>query len=392
MTKVAGASLAVAPSAHRVPPVVGLAAHLGRGIQRVATDAVVGRVRSLPRRVEDLDAAFLSRIMNRTVTSVSVLGGDAGTSSRARIALTGENVPDSVFVKMPAETAATRLMGEVGRLGDTEVHFYRDLSPELTGVPKTYGSAFDSLTGRFVIVLEDLPVEQCEFPDTLHPLDRDKASLIVESLARLHGTFWGRLPDNSGSGLTGQLGWLYSASDDSSSLLTGPLLKVSARRIAERTSIPVETGRFIDENYRAIAHLIDTAPHTVMHGDAHPGNVYFRNGEAGLLDWQAVRRGHPSRELAYTLITSMTTTDRQASERDLLDTYRKALVAAGGPELDRDDLWDRYRQSALYAYVAPLITAGMGGMQEEGIAMEGLKRGVAALDDLDTVAQLKKAL
>jgi thiamine kinase-like enzyme len=392
MTKVAGASSAVAPSAHRVPPVVGLAAHLGRGIQRVATDAVVGRVRSLPRRVEDLDAAFLSRIMNRTVTSVSVLGGDAGTSSRARIALTGENVPDSVFVKMPAETAATRLMGEVGRLGDTEVHFYRDLSPELTGVPKTYGSAFDSLTGRFVIVLEDLPVEQCEFPDTLHPLDRDKASLIVESLARLHGTFWGRLPDNSGSPPAGQLGWLYSASDDSSSLLTGPLLKVSARRIAERTSIPVETGRFIDENYRAIAQLIDTAPHTVMHGDAHPGNVYFRNGEAGLLDWQAVRRGHPSRELAYTLITSMTTTDRQASERDLLNTYRKALVAAGGPELDRDDLWDRYRQSALYAYVAPLITAGMGGMQEDGIAMEGLKRGVAALDDLDTVAQLKKAL
>jgi len=392
MTKVAGASSAVTPNARRVPPVVSLAAHLGRGIQRVATDAVVGRVRSLPRRVEDLDAAFLSRIMDRTVTSVSVLGGDAGTSSRARLALTGEDVPDSVFVKMPAETAATRLMGEVGRLGDTEVRFYRELSPELTGVPKTYGSAFDSLTGRFVIVLEDLPVEQCEFPDTLHPLDRDKASLIVESLARLHGTFWGRLPDNSGSPVTGQLGWLYAASDDSASLLTGPLLKVSARRIAERTSIPVETGQFINDNYRAVAQLIDRAPHTVMHGDAHPGNVYFRNGEAGLLDWQAVRRGHPSRELAYTLVTSLTTTDRQASERDLLDIYRKALVAAGGPELDRDNLWDRYRQSALYAYVAPLITAGMGGMQEDGIAMEGLKRGVAALDDLDTVAQLKKAL
>ena len=41
-----------------------------------------------------------------------------------------------------------------------------------------------------------------------------------------------------------------------------------------------------------------------MHGDAHPGNVYFRNSEAGLLDWQAVRRGHPGRELSYTLITA----------------------------------------------------------------------------------------
>lgn len=358
-------------------------------MQRVATDALVGRIRSFPRKVVDLDAAVLSQIMNCRVTSVSIIGGDAGTSSRARLALVGENVPESIFVKMPAETAATRLMGELGRLGDTEVRFYRDLSSQLTGVPKTYGSAFDSFTGRFVIVLEDLPAAQCEFPDTLHPLDRDKASLIVESLARLHSTFWGRLPARNGDG---PLAWLYAASADSASLLTGPLLKASARRIAERTSIPVEAGRFIDENYRRVAQLIDRPPHTVMHGDAHPGNVYFRNGQAGLLDWQAVRRGHPSRELAYTLITSMTTTDRRASQRDLLDVYRKALVAGGGPEFDRDDLWNRYRQAALYAYVAPLITAGMGGMQDDGIAMEGLKRGVAALEDLETVASLTEAM
>jgi hypothetical protein len=379
---------ATAPA--RLPtPVFGLAAHLGRGIQRVATDAVVGRVRSMPRAAADLDAAFLSRIMKRTVTSVAVIGGDAGTSSRARLALTGPDVPPTVFVKMPAETAATRLMGELGRLGDTEVRFYSQLSDELSGLPKAYGSAFDSLTGRYIIVLEDLPAEQCEFPDTLHPLDSDKASRIVERLAQLHATFWGRLPEKSGQG---PLGWLYSASGDATSLLTGNLLKTSARKLAGKTDIPVANGRFIDENYRAVATLIDAGPHTVMHGDAHPGNVYFRNGEAGLLDWQAVRRGHPSRELAYTLITGMTTADRQRSERDLLDGYRLALAAAGGPELDREDLWDRYRQAALYAYVAPLITAGMGGMQESGIAMEGLGRGVAALDDLDTVAMLRKSL
>lgn len=129
-----------------------------------------------------------------------------------------------------------------------------------------------------------------------------------------------------------------------------------------------------------------------MHGDAHPGNVYFRNGQAGLLDWQAVRRGHPGRELSYTLITSMTTADRQACEHALLDTYRQALAAGGGPELDPDDLWLRNRQGSLYAYVAPLITTGMGGMQEEAIAMEGLRRGVAALGDLQTVAALKESL
>ena len=366
---------------NRVAPIAGLALHLGRGVQRIATDTSVGRLRSLPRTVEDLDARALSQIMGRTVTSVTVIGGDAGTSSRTRLALTGDGVPDSVFVKMPAQTAATRLIGELGRLAETETRFYSQLAPELTGVPKSYGSSFDPLTGRFVLVLEDLAVDACEFPDTLHPLDADKASQIIALLARLHATFWDRVPR-----------WLYTASADSTSLLTGSLLKTSARRISERTDVPVESGRFIDEHYCAVARLIDEPPHTVMHGDAHPGNLYFRNGEAGLLDWQAVRRGHPSRELAYTLVTSMTTAERRANERELLDHYRLELAAADGPVLDCGDLWDRYRQGALYAYVAALITAGLGGMQDESIALEGLRRAVAALDDLDTVALLEKSL
>jgi aminoglycoside phosphotransferase (APT) family kinase protein len=293
-----------------------------------------------------------------------------------------------VFVKLAAKTAATRLMGELGRLGQTEVRFYRQLAPQVVGVPYAYGAAFDSWTGRYLLVLEDLPAGACEFPDTLHPLSPERASLMVELLADLHATFWQRLPRDG----RGPLGWLYTPSGDVTSLLTGSLMHASIKRLAKRTEIPVDSGRFIADNYRAVAALIDTPPHTVMHGDAHTGNMYFYGGKAGLLDWRAVRRGHPSRELAYTLITSLTPEDRRATQRELLDDYRRSLAAAGGPELDRDELWLRFRQAALYAYVAPLITAGMGGMQDEDIAIEGLRRGVAALDDLETVAALKSSL
>ena len=378
MTSVAGQAVSI----------VGLAAHLGRGIGRVTTDALVGGRLGLPRTVEELDAAVLSRVMGAEVRSVRVLRSDAGTSSRARLVLTGNDVPDSVFVKLAAKTAATRLMGELGRLGHTEVRFYTQLAPQVIGAPYAYGATFEPWTGRYLLVLEDLPAESCEFPDTLHPLSPDQASLIVELLAYLHATFWDRLPRSG----RGPLGWLYTPSGDVTSLLTGSLMHASIKRLAERTTIPVENGRFIADNYRAVAALIDTPPHTVMHGDAHPGNMYFHGGKAGLLDWQAVRRGHPSRELAYTLITSLTPEDRRTTQRELLDDYRRALAAAGGPDLDRDDLWLRFRQGALYGYVAPLITAGMGGMQVEGIAMEGLRRGVEALDDLETVAALKSSL
>lgn len=328
-----------------IAPVAGLAAHLGRGVGRIATDAAIGRLRSMPRTVGDLDALTMSQLTGRVVTSVTVLGGDAGTSSRTRLALTGEGVPATVFVKMAAETVATRLMGELGNRADTETRFYRQLAPQLTGVPLCYGSQFDPWTGRFVLVLKDLAdladssAAPCEFPDTLHPIDPDRAASVVELLARLHATYWERLPAQAGRG---PLGWLYTASADSASMLTGPLLKTSSRRLAERTDLPLERGQFINEHYRAVAALVDRPPHTVMHGDAHPGNLYFRDGQAGLLDWQAVRRGHPGRELAYTLVTSMTREQRQATQRDLLDVYRDALAGAGGPELDRDELWNRY--------------------------------------------------
>ncbi len=368
-----------------------LAAHVGHGAARLATDAALGGVRSFPRRIEDLDSTVLSRIMGRRVSSISILDGAKGTSSRARLSLTGDDVPDSVFVKMSAATAATRMLGELARLGETEARFYKQLAPELGPVvPRSYGSEFDPLTGRFVVVLEDMTTSPCEFPDTLNPLDNDKMALLVEALAHLHGTFWGRLPERPGGG--GQFGWLWPPSMDPSALLTPSLMRLSARRLAGRTSIPVDAGRFIWENFHAVTALIDEGPHTVLHGDAHPGNTYFRNGRAGLLDWQVVRRGHPARDLNYALVLGMATTERQAIERDLLDVYRRALSANGGPEFDRDELWTRYRQAAVYTFVSPLTVAALGGMQTEEISMEGLRRAVAALNDLDTVAALEKAL
>ena len=70
---------------NRIAPAAGLAAHLGRAVGRIGADAVIGRLRPLPRTIDDLDATAMSTLIGRAVTSVSVLGGDAGTSSRERL-------------------------------------------------------------------------------------------------------------------------------------------------------------------------------------------------------------------------------------------------------------------------------------------------------------------
>jgi hypothetical protein len=374
-------------TAGKAVPAARLGAHIGHGVQRVVTDTGLGRARQFPRCAVDLTPEALSRIMGRRVDSVLVIDGDAGTSSRVRLALSGEDVPESVFVKLPAATAATRMLGELAGLGETEARFYRDLAPELKrGVPRSYGSAFDPLTGRFVVVLEDMTTTPCEFPDTLHPLDKDQMALLVEFFAHLHGTFWGRLPAKPGG--RRQFGWLRPPSAEPSNLLTPALLRLSARR----TSIPVEAGRFIWENYQAITATVDSGTHTVLHGDAHPGNTFFRNGQAGMFDWQVVRRGHPSRDIVHALVLGMSTADRQAVERELLDVYRHALAAEGGPELRRDELWLRYRQAVPYSFVAALSTLGLGGMQTEEIAAAGVRRTVAALEDLETEAAYRRSV
>jgi aminoglycoside phosphotransferase (APT) family kinase protein len=365
-------------------------AHVGRGVRRLTLDSVLGGRRPFPRRIGDLTPAALSEILGRGVESVTHLDGAAGTSSRARLGLTGDGLPASVFVKMSAAGAGIRMLGELAGLGETEARFYRELAPELdAAVPRAYASAFDGLTGRYVVVLEDMSTSPCQFPDTLHPLSTDQMAQLVEVLAGVHGTFWGRLPQKPGGG--GQFGWLMAPSDDPSNLMAPSVMRMSARRLADSTSIPVDAGRYTWENFPAVLAAIDSGPHTVLHGDSHPGNTYFRDGRAGLLDWQVVRRGHPSRDLAYAIVLGTPVSERGGVERDLLDTYRDALAAHGGPQLDRDELWTRYRQAVVHPYFSGLGTAGLGGMQDDGIAMEGLRRAVSALEELDTVGALRQA-
>ena len=374
-----------------VAPVARLGAHVGHGVQRLATDSALGRMRNFPRRVDDLTAEVLSRLMALPVDAVSVIDGEVGTSSRARLALAGRGVPPSVFVKLSAATAATRMLGELARLGETEARFYAELAPLLgKGIPRSHGSAFDRVTGRYVVILEDMTTTPCQFADTLNPLSVDQMASLMEVLAGLHGTFWGRLPERSGGG--GGFGWLMAPSRDPANLLTPSLMKMSAGKLAERTGIAVDSGRFLWENYQAATEIVDSGPHTVLHGDSHPGNTYFRGGHAGLLDWQVVRRGHPSRDLAYTLVLGLPTSERRAAERDLLDVHRTALVAAGGPEIARDESWTRYRQAVTYAFVSPLTTAGLGGMQTEAVSLEGLARAVAAIEDLETIAAIRQSM
>jgi hypothetical protein len=357
---------------------------LARTGRRVATEvgrAGVDRVRrrgGLPRHAAELGPADLSRVLGRTVTAVLPLDGTTGTTDRARLAVEGPGLPASVFVKTAAVHAGTRIFGGLARLGEVEVGFYRDVRPGLDlRAPRLLGASFDRATGRFVIVLEDLAAQDAVFCDTLSRLTTDQTAAVLSTLARLHGATHANLP---------RVGWLGTNSGDALlPLISGSLPRLAAK-VAERAPELVSAKAApLLRGYRRWAPALDEGPHSVLHGDPHPGNVYL-DGEqtAGLLDWQAVRRGNPLRDVTYHLVLGMAVPDRRAHERDLLAHYAAELAAHGGPGLDADECWRQHRRMAAYAYVAAVFTSGLGGLQNAEIADAGLKRATAAVADLET--------
>jgi len=326
-----------------------------------------------------LDRADLSRLLGQPVGTARVLDGTSGTTDRARFELDGAR---RVFVKTSAGAVGTRLFGGLARLGEVEVGFYRDLRPTLDiEAPQLLGAEHDRATGRFVIVLEDLADRGATFVDTLTPLTADQAAAALSTLAGLHGA--------SSSSLRPPPTWLDTNSGDALLPLVAASLGPLARRVdRQRPGLLTAQGRRLLATYRAWAPILDHGPSCVLHGDPHPGNVYLVDDGVGLLDWQAVRRGHPLRDVTYHLVLGLSIESRRSSERELVEHYLGELRSAGGPEINSADAWTDYCRMAAYAYVAATFTYGLGGLQGNEIADEGLRRAVAAVDDLGTAALL----
>jgi len=361
---------------------------LAGAVMRLGRDRVAPH-QGFPRSVDALDAPYLSQVLGTPVDKIEVLTTTDGTTDRARLGLHGDAVPASVFVKMAPAAAVTRLFVDLSDLGADEIGFYRDVRPTLDlEAPVALGSAVDATSKRFVLVLEDLTARGATFGEVLAPVEVTSAEAVLDTLASLHGSHW-RSPQLDRHQGTGSLGWVRAnCADPMLPLVTAAVRSMGSRLARRDPALAPTRARQILRRYPAVARELDAGPHTLLHGDAHPGNCYFVDGRAGLLDWQVVRRGHPLRDVTYFLTLALHPDARRAHERRLLDRYREALAAAGGPTLSAGEAWTAHRKMAAYPYVATTFTAGLGGLQEEEVGLEGLRRAVAAVTDLETAAAL----
>lgn len=345
-----------------------------------------------PQELEAVDAAFVENALADAFpgTKVTALHHGSvirGTATKIRLLLDyndvghGHGLPPTMWFKggLEAHSSGEDMMSVYA----TEAAFYRDIAPTLDlTLPRAFAVEIDAQTGRSWMLLEDMLARNARFGYATRPASAKLAASVLEQLARLHGAHWND-PTLRGHPALGSGGETLSAFlktylfhqenwDRCKTLPRGDCLNDELSDLP-RMSALVETMLAED---RARANCI-------VHGDAHLGNVCILPGDAAsFLDWQTVMTGFWAHDISYFLTAAMTTEDRRAHERDLIEHYRTTLNSAGG-SLTSEEAWHEYRRHALYTYCWFPCNPEW---QPEEVSATNTRRAVAALHDLDTLS------
>ncbi len=332
----------------------------------------------------DLDPRFIDHATIEEVHS--------GTASRSRLLIEYADHlepppgPTSLFIKSSPPDFGSALFGALFGLGGNEVSFYRHIRPELTvKAPQVFYCEGDSK--NYVMLLEDLTDKACSFRDLASRCPLEEASKIFTTLAQLHAAFW------QSERFDTDLAWVNRFETNHDFRMLNLVRQLSVPIAFEKFGhvLPQKIREIVPHlmnNYYALERQWAQEPRTLIHGDAHIGNMYFQDGEAGLLDFQVTQLGQGMRDISYFLINSMDEELRRAHQEELIRHYLASLKALG-IELDFDTAWRQYRLQSVYAWVAGIVTAP-SNFQPDRVVEAGLTRACNAIIDLDAISLIEE--
>lgn len=358
-----------------------------------------GRAEPLPRQVDAVTAEWLTGLLAHRYPGIEVRTLDVvecknshTTKMRLRLDLNdvggAAGIPEHVCLK-------TNLSGlRTGLICEREARFY-DL--DLTGlpVPRAWYADWDIDTrgngsGNGLVLMEDLARLPGAFGASDDHLGIDGVAAGLESLAVVHGALWG----------DGRLAaeWLapsMGTDNDSEQVIQfWNYIWFNLTDPAYEAVVPA----WVYDDPGLLNHALDElsayelglpGPRCLVHGDAHQGNSFLRDGgERIWLDWQLVRRGSPWRDVSYFIVGALTVEERRGADRDLVESYRERLVATGAEGVpDAEDAWQQFMRWPAYGTQAWLGNINQWG-QSSGVEM--VRRQFAASDDYDTVGLLTR--
>lgn len=314
----------------------------------------------IPRTPEELTATWLTACLRRNsylldgeVTSLRSELLDPtkavfGTLVRLHLSYSGnaQLLPSTMVVKLPSQNPDTVAIMRTNGGYEAETRFYEQLSGGIgLRVPQCYGSCFDDVTGRFVLLLEDL--SPCRRADGTAALTARETTAVVKSLAASHALWW------RGERLTG-LSWLRPISADIDRFQAR--FPVAWPIVIEYlgVSVPREIGDKIARLIPQMGARLESQPITFLHLDVRRENLFFAGLDEDpvpiVIDWQNVRYGRGPAGLASFLALLP---DRVRIEDELVRLYYAELRTAGVRDYTIDECFQDYWLGLLRRFVAP---------------------------------------
>ena len=316
------------------------------------------------RSIPQIDTDDLSQALGGLVESFqveSIGSGEGYMSDLYRITLQGRALPDSVILKQPSgdpeKLALASRFNSYGR----EQYFYRELS-EYSAIrtPRCYFNA----DHQFLLLLEDAGL----WPviDVTSGASFAQAITAVTHLARLHASHWRCSPEAAAHFSSG----FEAAALDMSSFVIDRLGELPQ-------SSPVQfMNQYASQSINYLP-LFLAQKQVFSHMDFRLDNMRIDGDDLMLFDWGECSLAAPGFDLAYFLITSLTTRNRRTWEGTLLDTYHRVLTT-NGIQYDRDELFNSYRLALPPGfYLAALVLTR--GHQDYGMTLA--QRSLGAIDD-----------
>ena len=206
-------------------------------------------------------------------------------------------------------------------------------------------------THHGVVITEDVIAAGGLFLDALSPYSVEQVASTLEELARLHAFAWERPERARASWLTPRLARTMEARGlpEIQRNFSGPA----------GVGVPLEIrdAPLLMDAVRRLASRQPGPGWTVIHGDAHVGNIFLdTRGRPGLNDWQLVQHGHWSIDVGYHIASSLEPAERAHSERDLLVHYLDRLRGEGVHAQTFDAAWLEYRRAVAYGFYLWAIT------------------------------------
>ncbi|HQQ75369.1 MAG TPA: phosphotransferase [Pseudomonadales bacterium] len=275
-----------------------------------------------------------------------------------------------------------------------ETRFYLQLSHECgITTPQALGGGYDTDSGAYGLLLEDLSLQGATFPNvTNNPDPVAHVSAVIEQLATLHARFW------QSPRFATDLAWVESH-------LQGPVSELLAmsmpivcgeelKQVAFKRDMIASVGMTLPqliEGTKALQQHQATLPQTFVHGDTHLGNTYgLPGGRAGLIDWQLCVRGYGMHDVSYIINTGLPVAERRQHERALLQQYRDSLQRHGVSDVPSlDMLWQEHARAVIWQlYVGWLGVSHVNYGWE--ILTTNMQRVATAWRDLDTGKHIRQ--